>query len=161
MTSEEYNTCVHEYADRLFRFMMKCTRQEADARDMVQQSFEKLWIKHSEVSFDKAKSYLFKIGYNNFIDAKRKTQRISNVAETPEVLSSSSYHSYETKDLLHTALDKLSEIQREVILLRDYEGYSYKEIADIANITESQVKVYIFRGRKKMQQVITMMEKVG
>ena len=55
---------------------------------------------------------------------------------------------------LNNALAQLSEVQRSVVLLRDYEGYTYDEIAQITQLTESQVKVYIFRARKKLQQIL-------
>ena len=60
----------------------------------------------------------------------------------------------------HEALNTLPEIQRSVILLRDYEGYNYDEIADITGLTLSQVKVYIFRGRQKLKQYIGSIEAV-
>lgn len=161
MTNEEYNICVNELADRLFRFVLKNTRQESDARDIVQQSFEKLWVKRENVSFEKAKSYLFTTAYHTFIDWTRKQKRISVVEQTPEVVMKNEHHRFELKDSLNSALNQLSNIQREVILLRDYEGYAYKEIAEITGITESQVKVYIFRARKNMHKILTQMEKVG
>jgi len=161
MTNEEYNICVNKFADRLFRFVIKNTRQESDARDIVQQSFEKLWVKRENVSFEKAKSYLFTTAYHTFIDWTRKQKKISVVEQIPEVVMKNEHHNFELKDSLNNALRQLSAIQKEVILLRDYEGYSYKEIAKITSITESQVKVYIFRARKNMHKILTQMEKVG
>lgn len=58
------------------------------------------------------------------------------------------------RQILHNALARLPEIQRTVILLRDYEGYSYEEIGEITHLNESQVKVYIFRGRQTLKTII-------
>ena len=55
---------------------------------------------------------------------------------------------------LEKALTQISEIQRTVILLRDYEGYSYAEIGEITGLNESQVKVNIFRGRQALKDII-------
>ena len=52
------------------------------------------------------------------------------------------------------------QIQKSVVLLRDYEGYSYAEIAEITDLSESQVKVYIFRARKTLQAYIRDLELV-
>lgn len=161
MTSEEYNICVQDLADRLFRFAIKNIRQEADARDIVQQSFEKLWVKHKDVSFEKAKSYLFTTAYHTLVDWTRKNKRISHVENTPEVIMKNQHENFELKDSLNNALAQLSDIQKRVVLLRDYEGYSYKEIAEITELSEAQVKVYIFRARKKMHKILTQIEKVG
>ena len=161
MTNEEYNICVNELADRVFRFVIKNIRQEADARDIVQQSFEKLWVKHETVAFEKAKSYLFTTAYHTLVDWTRKNKRVDIVENVPEVSMKNQHHNFELKDTLNNALKQLSAIQKRVVLLRDYEGYSYKEIAGITNISEAQVKVYIFRARKNMHKILTQMEKVG
>jgi RNA polymerase sigma-70 factor (ECF subfamily) len=62
------------------------------------------------------------------------------------------------KDLIDKALTYLPEAQKQVILLRDYEGYSYEDISTITDMSLSQVKVYIFRGRKKLQEIILSMD---
>jgi RNA polymerase sigma-70 factor (ECF subfamily) len=56
--------------------------------------------------------------------------------------------------VLDNALNKLPEIQRTVVLLRDYEGYNYKEIGEITQLTEPQVKVYIYRARIALKEII-------
>ena len=61
---------------------------------------------------------------------------------------------------LEKALNKLPEIQKSVVLLRDYEGYSYEEIGEICGLKESQVKVYIFRARTFLKNYIGSIEKV-
>ena len=66
--------------------------------------------------------------------------------------------SFEQRELIEKAFTQIPSIQKSVILLRDYEGYSYEEIADITGLNLSQVKVYIFRGRKKMQSAINGMQ---
>ena len=62
--------------------------------------------------------------------------------------------------VLNEALDKLPEIQKSVVLLRDYEGYNYQEIAEITGLNESQVKVYIFRARVTLRAYIKRLELV-
>ena len=58
------------------------------------------------------------------------------------------------------ALSKLPEIQKNVVLLRDYEGYDYAEIGNITGLSESQVKVYIFRARQTLKDYLVGVEKV-
>ncbi len=69
-------------------------------------------------------------------------------------------HYSDLKEILNEALTKLPEIQRSVILLRDYEGYNYSEIGEITGLNESQVKVYIFRARGFLKNYIGAMENV-
>jgi RNA polymerase sigma factor (sigma-70 family) len=67
---------------------------------------------------------------------------------------------HDLKSILDQALNTLSDIQKSVILLRDYEGYNYKEIAEVTGLNLSQVKVYIFRGRQKLKNYIGKMDVV-
>jgi RNA polymerase sigma-70 factor (ECF subfamily) len=63
-------------------------------------------------------------------------------------------------EILNAAVKQLPDIQRSVIILRDYEGYSYQEIGDITKLSEAQVKVYIYRARVFLKNYIGKMEVV-
>lgn len=124
------------------------------AEDVVQDAFEKLWLKIDNVEVNKAKSYLFTIAYNKMIDIFRKENR-SSFIEDNDLETGSENHAYnDIKDILDEALKKLPEIHRTVVMLRDYEGYNYKEIGEITNLNEGQVKVYIFRARKALKNYL-------
>ncbi|MDA3881136.1 MAG: RNA polymerase sigma factor [Prolixibacteraceae bacterium] len=160
MTTGEYNQIVEQYANRLYRYILKNIRYEDRAHDLVQDSFEKLWRNFRDISFEKAKSYLFSIAHNTMIDMIRHEKRmvVADTSEMPEVSHSRQYT--DLKEILDASLQKLPEIQRSVILLRDYEGYSYEEIGKICDLNESQVKVYIYRARVFLKNYIGQMEKV-
>jgi RNA polymerase sigma factor (sigma-70 family) len=160
MTASEYNTCVDQYADGVFRFVAKNVRNEEMARDIVQDSFEKLWIKITEVNMATVKSYLFTIAYNTMIDAIRKNKTTSDIDELQTAHPSTSNNYTDLKEILNKALNKLPEIQRVVITLRDYEGYSYEEIGKITGLSESQVKVYIYRARVFLKSFIVDLDRV-
>ena len=160
MTSNEYNSSVDSHADGLYRFSLKMLSDASRADDVVQDCFERLWVKHEDVEFAKAKSYLFTSAYHACIDVIRlnsRTAPMDNVLEEP--LSANSGYS-DLQEILHEALKKLPEVQRSAILLRDYEGYSYQEIEEIIGLTESQVKVYIYRARRTLKQYIGHLETV-
>ncbi|OFX24371.1 MAG: RNA polymerase subunit sigma-24 [Bacteroidetes bacterium GWA2_31_9b] len=158
MTVEEYNKSVDLYSDNVYRFILKNIKDKDEAKDIVQESFEKLWVRSSEVSFEKVKSYLFTVAYHNMIDNIRKSKRISSV-DNIESISSTYLDDYNNiGEVLNELIKKLPDIQRSVILLRDYEGYSYEEIAEITSLSESQVKVYIYRGRLALKKSIGSIE---
>ncbi len=160
MTTLEYNTCVDKYADAVFRFILKNIKDEEKAKDVVQDSFTKMWEKKKSIEGKKAKSYLFTAAYHTMIDSIRKDRK-STVDETfIERHKSNTNHYSDLKEVLDVALDTLPDIQRSVVLLRDYEGYSYKEIGSIVNLNESQVKVYIYRARVALKNYIGSMEMV-
>ena len=135
-------------------------RRTEAAKDVVQESFEKLWANRKKVDSDKSKSYLFTIAYHTMIDDIRKNKRnVEFVAETNGDESYDEQYS-DLNELLHRAAERLPDIQKSVLLLRDYEGYSYDEIGEITGLNESQVKVYIYRARLHMKQYIGSIETV-
>ena len=154
MTVAEYNQCVHDFADRLFRFVLKNLRDNDEARDIVQETFEKMWIKHETVTYSKARSYLFTTAYHTLIDFTRKAGRTGEWRPELETVQTILQPKHDLQENLEWALSQIPEIQRTTILLRDYEGYSYEEIGKITSLSESQVKVYIYRGRMALRKLI-------
>lgn len=160
MTEKEYNDCVTQHADGLYRFIVKNLRHTEDARDVVQTAFEKLWRNHAEVLVEKSKSYLFTIAYNGMIDHLRKVKRISLKDEFTENTSVTYRQANNAKAILEAALARLSETQRSLVLLKDYEGYNYDEIGQITGLSSSQVKVYLHRARLQLKEYIVKVENV-
>ena len=154
MTEREYNQCVDQYADALFRFIVKNLRHEEDSRDVVQSAFEKLWINRDQVKMDTVKSYLFTIGYNVMIDHIRKAKRMTYKEDFGEQEKGSVYQSSSAKRVLEEAFNRLNETQKSLVMLKDYEGYNYEEIGSIMNLSESQVKVYLHRARLQLRSYI-------
>lgn len=147
MTEKEYNQCVNQYADNVYRFIVKNLRHEEDARDIVQTAFEKLWRNREAVKNEKAKSYLFTVAYNQMIDHIRKVKRIQLKDDFSGDSRVQAPANTNLKKALMEALNRLNEIQKSLIMLKDYEGYSYEEIGEIMGLHESQVKVYLHRAR--------------
>jgi RNA polymerase sigma-70 factor (ECF subfamily) len=69
-------------------------------------------------------------------------------------------HHNDAQKVLHEALSRLSETQRSLVMLKDYEGYSYEEIGKITGLSESQVKVYLHRARIQLRDYIVHPENV-
>jgi len=154
MTVEEYNQSVDLFSDGIYRFILKNIKDKDDAKDIVQDTFEKLWIRSSDVAFQKAKQYLFTTAYHTMIDKIRKNKRMVGFENSYDNIGSYSGTYNDLSEVLNEAINKLPAVQKSVILLRDYEGYAYNEIAEIMKLSESQVKVYIYRGRMALKEYI-------
>ncbi|MBQ9213707.1 MAG: RNA polymerase sigma factor [Bacteroidales bacterium] len=156
MTLKEFNKCADDYSDYVFRFVLKNISDYSLSEDIVQEAYEKMWLKHSEIDFMKAKSYLFACAYSTMIDYIRKKSKI--VSQTLPLEADFVQESFPQfdgiKEALEYALKRLPYEQRSVILLRDYEGYSYQEISQITGLSLSAVKVYIFRARLAMKNIL-------
>jgi RNA polymerase sigma-70 factor (ECF subfamily) len=161
MTVDEFNQCVDLHADNLYRFILKNVKDKDKAKDVVQDTYEKLWLKVSDVPSTNAKSYMFTTAYRTMIDMFRRDKKQTNMDESD--MEEMKYHTKQYTDLkkvLNDAVELLPPIQKMVVMLRDYEGYSYEEIGEIAGLTESQVKVYIFRARAFLKNHIGKIENV-
>lgn len=153
MTLQEYNRAVDEFSDRIYRFILKSIGDEERAKDIVQDTYEKLWRNISGLEYKKVKSWLFSTSYNTMIDIIRKEKRMVVSEEVPECAQA--YDGYsDLNEVLHNCLEKLPDNWKSVLLLRDYEGYSYLEISKITGQTEAQVKTNIYRGRMAMRKMI-------
>jgi RNA polymerase sigma-70 factor (ECF subfamily) len=160
MTEREYNECVKTYADNVYRFIVKNLRHEEDARDVVQTAFEKMWRNRDEVDAQRSKSYLFTVAYHQMIDHIRKVKRIQLREEFSEASKIQDRPANNLKKVLEEALNRLGETQRSLVLLKDYEGYSYEEIGQITGLSESQVKVYLHRARVQLKDYLVKIENV-
>jgi RNA polymerase sigma-70 factor (ECF subfamily) len=158
MNAKEYNELVNRHSDGLYRFILKNIKDESEAQDVVQDAFEKLWVNKDKVAIEKAKSWLFSTAYHTMIDNIRKVKRIETLEDYHDEKHFYADEYMGTGEVLEKGLNKLPAIQKSVVLLRDYEGYSYEEIAEITQINVGQVKVYIHRARTFMRNFIEKME---
>ncbi|MCB0599802.1 MAG: RNA polymerase sigma factor [Saprospiraceae bacterium] len=153
MNAKEYNQCVEHYADALYRYVHRGFRHIDDAQDIVQHCFEKLWMKREQIGMPEAKAFLYVSARNASIDDWRKNHRI--VSFENHTQQDSGYEPdevFETMDFARECLHHLPEVQRSIFLLREYEGHAYEEIAEQLELTLSQVKVNLFRARKKIHE---------
>lgn len=155
MNDAEYNELVQLHADHLYRFVLKNTRNAEDAEDVVQSSFEKMWAKRDTVNTVTGKAFLFTVAYHELVDlSRRKKVRVE--------LTDSPFHHRcnDHKKLLELAFSKLGEMQRSLVLLKDYEGYSYEEISGITGLNTTQVRVYLHRARTQLRKFLGSLDNI-
>jgi RNA polymerase sigma-70 factor (ECF subfamily) len=132
---------------------------EVDAEDVVQETFVKVWQKSEQLeSIDNKEAWCMTVARNLAIDkvrARKKTNstdidayhHISDHAPTPDTITEDK----ESLSIVMATLNKLPEHQKQIIHLRDIDGYTYKEIGEITGYSEEQVKVNLFRARQKLK----------
>lgn len=159
MNTTRFNKCVQEQADALLRFVVGIVHDLENARDITQESFTRLWEHRQTVVQGSEKSYLFTIAYNLAISSYRNQARhpqtsIENYC-TSSLSSSACYD--DTAEILWRELDKLPPISRTLIMLCDWEGYSYNEIAQITNLSPAQVKIGLYRARQTIKEKLNVL----
>lgn len=155
MSGEEYNHNVDEWADSAYRFARRCCSDDDRCKDAVQDAFANLWEHRKEVSTSKGKQWLLSVVHNNLMSQYRHDRVAEKIHAKQSLVSVVEPDlTFDIHDAIRSALQLLPPIQRECIQLRDVEGYHYKEIAEILNISDQQVQVYIFRARVALQKLL-------
>lgn len=129
------------------------------AEDIVQDCFLSLWQHRRNIDKNKAKNYLIKTAYYNIVNNIRKKnieQKYLN--QTRKTNDINNYNG--VKDAINYYLDKLSEFQKDVLILKDMQGYSYEEIAKITGKTLETIKITIYRARKKLKELMVNKENI-
>lgn len=154
--------------DKLYRLALRITFDTAEAEDIVQDTLIKVWDKRDEwPQFDSIEAYCTTVCRNLALDRSRKkdAQHVEldeNFCSRPD--SSTPHESltmHEGLQLLERLMKELPEVQREILQQREMEGKTYKEIAMVLNLSEEQVKVYLFRARQRIRQRYTEIENYG
>lgn len=147
------------YAPHLLRFARLKVQDRGVCEDLVQEAFIVLYEKLENVNPEKVKAFLFQVVANKIKDYYKLKKNIVEV-ESYHKVENSYNQQFETKDLIKRAMLRLDDRDQTIITLRDLEGYDYKEIGGIMELSDSQVKVYLFRARKKLKNIILKMEVV-
>ncbi|MBR1768861.1 MAG: RNA polymerase sigma factor, partial [Bacteroidales bacterium] len=153
---KDYNECIDKYSDGVFAFLVKNMKDEQSAKDVLQDSFVSLWNNRLKVEKEKAKSFLFTSAHNFMINVFKYNTIRQRPLEREELFEEKNF---ENKNLIDYLTGFLSDNMKQCLLLRDLEGFSYKEIAQILGLTEENVKVNIFRARVKLRECLSKAEK--
>ena len=155
--------------DKLFRLALRITQSRPEAEDVVQETMIRVWNKQEDWSrFESVEAFCLTVARNMAIDRSRmkEAQHLEldiELQETPDEANTPLENMVHEEQiaLVHKLVSRLAEKQRSIMLLRDVEGKSYKEIAEILNLTEAQVKVELFRGRQRIRQQFIEIDRYG
>ncbi|MBN1560254.1 sigma-70 family RNA polymerase sigma factor [candidate division KSB1 bacterium] len=158
-----FDELVLRYQDRVLNTCFRLIGNEEEARDAAQDIFIKVY--HALASFKPQASFstwLYRIAANHALNVARSRKRRSRIrsftAEIALIADAKNPHSALEKEerahLVREALNQLGESQKTIVVLHRFEGLSYKEIADIMNISVSSVESRLFRARQKLAKIL-------
>lgn len=151
--------------NQLYRLALRITLDSAEAEDIVQETLIKVWDRReSWTSIDNIEAFCFTICRNKALDYVRSVNSRnesldSSQNERPDTSYTPSQQTVinDQMAMVRHIVDSLPEKQKSCIQLRDFEGKAYKEIARLLDMTEEQVKINIFRGRKAIKEKFVKM----
>jgi len=162
MQVNDFKSMIIPFKDKMFRFALRIAGNQFDAEDIIQEVMVKLWRKREQLmAVDNKEAWCMTVTRNMAIDWKRsKIKKFSEIENhthisDKEATPAQSLEQQEVSKMVQACINELPEQQREIIHLRDIEGYSYKEIAALTGKTVDQIKVQIYRGRQKLKDIIT------
>ena len=165
MDKNEFISLVLPLKDRLFRVAWCILRSKEEAEDIVQDVMLKVW-RDEKGKVENLAAYCYPMARNlalNRLVLKDNRSKELEGAYEQEVQEQPLENIIRTEKmkLLYRMIDGLPGLQRDVVQLRDMEGLSYRDIAKTLQVTEEQVKVNLFRARKKIKTWILNMENYG
>ncbi len=164
-----FEKLVRPHFDRLYRLAWRLTGQKAEAEDLFQELLIKAYGKLDDlVKIDEPGSWLSRIMYNLFIDERRRfARRRMHTVEEGEMSGDGlaglpgtdnpawDHERLERAERLDSALSKLSDEHRIIVLLHDTEGYKLTEIQDLIGIPVGTVKSRLHRARGRLREILT------
>ena len=165
MSIEVFKQHILPMKDKLFRFAFRLLQNVQEAEDAVQDVMVGIWAKREQWGEWKSiEAYCMTATKNNCLDRMRKRRIFPVQEEKAGLVSSPDRDPYEKMmdkqmvQRIRQCMDALPENQQQVVRLREMEGFSYNEIADVLDMTLDQVKINLFRGRNAIKKLITQTE---
>jgi RNA polymerase sigma-70 factor (ECF subfamily) len=152
---------VERYWDRLYRWLYHLTRDRHAAEDLTQETFLRaLAAVKSFRAGSNFRAWVFRIGHNNFVNQKRSERRTKHQlpedAPAPDAnTAESSAENHEVLEVVMRAVSDLPSEFRAALLLRVYEGMSFRDVAKALNTTEETARWRVFKARQKLMKVLS------
>jgi RNA polymerase sigma factor (sigma-70 family) len=167
----DFNKDVMPLKNKFYRLALRVSQDSAEAQDITQETLVRLWKRTDSLqTAAEAEALGMTICRNLSLDslkrAGRDNERLDSQADYPAAtaVADSPFESLTRQERSQMVLNKINALparQREVLQLRDIEGYSYKEIVAALGITEEQVKVTLFRARQALKQLLMKQNDYG
>lgn len=153
---EAFGEIYARYRGRIYAYILRMIGDRDRADDIFQETFTRIY-RHcfgEKREISKASSYIFTTARNRCLNAIRDRKATTDVEDYHQIVFQPSYENAELAELVKRSLELLPDHYREAFVLREYDGLSYQEIAEITEQTLASVKIHIFRAKKKLREIL-------
>ena len=160
MDINEFKNMVIPFKNQMYRLAKRLLKEIEEAEDSVQDAFVKLWQKRIELDINKNLQALSMMTVKNICLDKLKAKRMTELRLVDEdimINNSTPLENLFNKDLKEQILniiENLPEQQKIVFQLRDIEGFSNEEVAEMMKLTNTTVRTNLSRARKKVRELL-------
>ena len=165
MVARDFKTRVLPVSKKLHLFATHFLKDENEARDVVQDVFLKLWQKRNNLAeIENVEAFAMRMTKNRCLDVIRAKKTVSIDAETDRKLKEKTVDVHSKVELSESAnqiknlINKLPDLQRTVMQLRDIQQFSYEEIAEVTELNLNAIRVNLSRARKKVRDEFLKLE---
>jgi RNA polymerase sigma factor (SigM family) len=158
--NEKLDDLYRMYAESLYYYLLRLSGSPTVAEELVQETFFRATLSLHFYKYEEVRPWLYKVARNAYLDEWRKRKRWKWIPffekdemKSPYGLPEEEMLNLETQEEVKELLDLLPENYRSILYLREFEEFSYQEIQETLDLTESQVKVTLHRARKRLQQL--------
>ena len=156
-----YEPLVSQYQDMVFTLALRILKHSEDAQEVAQDVFVKAYRSlHSFQQKAQFKTWLYRITYNESINALNKRTKRIHLADLDKVIHQGfedqnlNFETDDEKLIILKALDVLNETERAIVTLYYYDDVPIKDIASITHMTQANVKIKLFRSRQKLYEIL-------
>ena len=158
----QFELAKAQHRHRLFSYAWYSLRSRADAEDIVQEAFLKLWEKRDGVQPQQIGAWLMRVTQNLIVDhVRRRKARAqwsdleTDLEQIPQEEGQDTQHVGTLKRIVEHSIARLHDPYRSTLIMREIQGLSYQEIADILRVSVDHVKTDLFRGRRKLREIVS------
>lgn len=161
--AEAFGRLVLKYQDRLYNSLLRYTGSREDAQDYAQEAFVQAFVKLNTFKRNSAFfTWLYRIAFNQAASGARKRRErtsLDSLTESgapqptdPQVQAQQGMIDQERAKLVHLAISELADEHRQIVVLREFDGFDYQQIAEVLQIPVGTVRSRLFRARMQMKQ---------
>ena len=168
MIARDFKTNILPVSKKLLRFATHFLKDEDEAKDVVQDVFLKLWQKRDELeNIENIEAYALRMTRNRCLDTIRANKTIPINAETDRKIKEESVNVHvqvefsESANQIKKLIERLPDLQRTVMIMRDIEQLTYDEIAESTDLQLNAIRVNLSRARKKVRDEFLKLEQNG
>jgi len=168
MLAKDFKTDVLPMSNKLLRFALQILQDEEEAKDVLQDTFLKLWQKRDELEqVENLDAFAIRMIRNHCLDVIRARRTVSlelvkkNKMPDEVISDSDLLENADSVGLIKRIIAGLPDLQRTVIQLRDIEQLEYEEIAEATEMNVNAIRVNLSRARKKVRDEILKIQNYG